>query len=197
MTNDLVLLGRPEEALALTDASAPDCAGREMRLMHARALNGLGRHGDALQALAPLTDAQPNFFPAWIATAEAHRGLAGREWIAAAETAIALVPDIKISLFWEARIALDQDRGSEAIAFLEEAVEMHPRFYRGAAHPAYLRRALQTARLRHPRVTSPGLPPLRPVHRDPAPRTQPALTPAHGLLAAPTAPRSRRNRMRR
>ena len=133
VANDLVLLGRPEEALALTEEALPDLAGREMRLIRARALNGLGRHRDALQMLAPLTEAHSDYFPAWIATAEARRGMASRDWIEPASTAIAIEPDLDLSLFWSARLALYRDHPAEAIALLEQAVAIHPRYYRALA----------------------------------------------------------------
>jgi tetratricopeptide (TPR) repeat protein len=133
VANDLVLLGRPEEALSLTEETPSDRAGREMRLIRARVLNGLARHRDALQVLGPLTEAQPNYFPAWIATAEAHRGMASDDWIAAATTAIAIEPDADLSLFWRARIAIDRDNPDEAITLLEQAIAIHPRYYRALA----------------------------------------------------------------
>lgn len=129
VANDLVLLGQPDEALALTEEAAPDLAGRHMRLIHARVLNGLGRYREALLVLKALTEAQSDYFPGWIALAEAHRGTGSDDWIAAAKAAIAIEPNVDLALFWRARIAIRRNQSTEAIALLEQARSLHPRYH--------------------------------------------------------------------
>ena len=132
VANDLVLLGRPDEALPLTDEIPPGAAGRDLQLMRIRALNGLGRHRDAVALVTPLLDTHPRLYPAWIALAEAQRGL-GLPWLEAAQGAIDILPDIEISTYWAARIAIQGGREAEAIELLEDAVATNPRYYHALA----------------------------------------------------------------